>query len=152
MTRPPKPNARMEQPLSTPRRASAKREAWWLPFALGIAGIVVVWAGSLAGLWWVATPTGLAIGLLVPRTGTALVVAAVVGVLGWGIPLAVQALSVPIGRTAAVVAGIMGLGSNGAIVVVVTLVVALLFAIAGAWVGSAIRRLLLLVWPMYGNP
>jgi hypothetical protein len=124
------------------RPVPIERAPWWLLPAATIAGIAVIWAGNLFGLWWLATALGVALGLSLPRAGAAIAAAAIAGVLGWGLPLLQQSLSVPIGRTASVVAGIMGFGAgNGAIVVAVTLLLAVLLAVTGAWVGSAARRL-----------
>jgi len=109
-----------------------------------VLGIAVVWVAAAGGLWWMPLPVGLVVGLIL-RGGRAIVaVTALAAALGWGLPLAARALSAPVGKTASVVAGILGLGAGngaGAVVVVVTLVLAALLGLAGAWVGAALRRL-----------
>ncbi len=132
----------MRQRSATRRVVPIERAPWWLLPAVTIAGIAVVWAGNLFGLWWLATVLGVVLGLSLLRAGVAIATAAIAGVLGWGLPLLQQSLSLPIGRAASVVAGIMGFGAgNGAIVIAVTLLLALLLAVTGAWVGSTFRRL-----------
>jgi len=107
-----------------------------------VLGIAVVWAAAGGGLWWMPLPVGLVVGLIL-RGGRAIVaVTALAAALGWGLPLAARSLSAPVGKTASVVAGILGLGAGaGVVVVVVTLVLAALLGLAGAWVGAALRRL-----------
>jgi len=123
---------------------SRRRKTGLGPAALvTVVGVAVVWAGAVDGLWWAPLLTGFVIGVIL-RGGRAIVAAAgLVAVLGWALPLAWQALHSPIGKVAAVVAGILGLSTtSGPVVIVVTLVLALLLGLAGAWVGAALRRLI----------
>lgn len=107
-----------------------------------IVGAVVVGAGNPAGLWWLAMIVGVAIGLLLRGAAAALSASALAGVLGWGLPLAWQALSFPVTPTAGVVAGIMGLGAgNSTAVIIATLLLAALLGLSGGWLGIALRRL-----------
>ena len=95
-----------------------------VPAAVILALIVSV-AGVLAGAWWAPFLAGLAIGAVQPRARVAIPAGAVVGLLGWALPLA----------------AIMGFGHQGAIPVVLTCVVGVLLGLTGAWLGSAARTL-----------
>lgn len=115
------------------------------PAALAtVGGLAVIWLANIFGLWWVTLLAGLGIGLMLRPMRSVFVAAGLAGALGWGAPLAWQALSVPIGAAASTVAGIMGFGaSNGALIVVATLLLGAIYCAAGAWVGVALRRLAL---------
>ncbi len=115
----------------------------YITLALTVLGVAVVWIANLAGLWWVTSLAGLAIGLVVQRGRVAFGLAALAGLLGWAAPLAIASVGLPIGQAASVVAGIMGFGTaNGYLVVAVTVLLGLLLCLSGAWVGVALRRLL----------
>jgi hypothetical protein len=121
-----------------------RRKTGFGPAALlTVVGVAVVWAGAVDGLWWVPLLVGFVIGIIL-RGGRVIVAAAgLAAILGWALPLAWQALYSPVGTVATVVAGILGLGTaNGSIVIVVTFALALLLGLAGAWVGAALRRLI----------
>ena len=105
-----------------------------------LVGIVVVWAANHFGLWWVTTLVGVAIGVGFRGTLKVLGAASLVAVAGWGLDLAFQSLTEPLGSAATTVAGIMGFGQAGIIVVVLALVFAWLLAAVGAWLGAAARR------------
>jgi hypothetical protein len=98
--------------------------AWWLPFLVGLAVGVLGTPGSR--LPW-----------LVPRGG---VPAAVAGaVLGWAVPLWVLALrGQPVGATARAIAALAGLPPHAAVAVTVTLLLAALQVLAGAWLARAV--------------
>ncbi len=91
-----------------------------------------------AGLWWILLVTGFGLGLLL-RGRWAWLGALLTGGLGWGIPLFWQARDTPVGSVADVLGGLLGVPAAAA--VVLTLLVAVLLALAGAWVGIAARRL-----------
>jgi hypothetical protein len=105
-----------------------------------LASVVVVWAANAFGLWWVTLLVGAALGLLLRGTRRMLAAAALAGLSGWGLPLLWQALHLDLGATATVVAEIMGFGSSGFVVVLLALVFGLLLSLAGAWLGTALRR------------
>jgi hypothetical protein len=111
-----------------------------LRVALGVlvAGVAIVWIGALWGLWWVTVPVGLAVGGIVQSARPALLLALVAGAAGWAGPLAWQSLSVDSMRTAAVVSGIMGAGSNGWTIILFSLCLAALLCAVGAWVSLAL--------------
>ena len=106
-----------------------------------IVGIAVIWAGNVHGSWWITPLVGFVMGLFLIGAWT-IVAAALAGLLGWGLELAWQAITLPIGRAASVTAGIMGFGTRqGYVVIVVTLLLGLLLCLCGAWLGAALRRL-----------
>lgn len=115
-----------------------------LTLLLVLAGIVATWAGNLQGVWWITPLAGLVIGLALRGAWVIVGAAFLVGLLGWGLELAWLAISLPIGRAASVVAGIMGFGTGqGGVVIAVTLLLGVLLCLGGAWIGAALRRLLL---------
>ena len=107
--------------------------------AIVIVAAVVAVAGVLAAAWWAPFVAGLAIGLVQPRARFAVPAGAAIGLLGWGVPLAVIQIQYGAGAAAASLAAIMGFGHQGAIPVILTLVVGLLLGLTGAWLGSAGR-------------
>jgi len=123
---------------------SRRRKTGFGPAALVTAvGVAVVWAAAVDGLWWAPLLAGFVIGVILWGGRAIVPTAGLVAVLGWALPLAWQALHSPIGKVATVVAGILGLGTTrGPVVIVVTLVLALLLGLAGAWAGAALRRLI----------
>ncbi len=131
-------NAVRNAVVSTPRARS---------IVAGAAGAVVVWIGAGTGVWQLTPVVGLALGLgLGGREGFG--AAAVSSFAGWAIPLAIRALSLSIGPTAAVVGGILGLGAhNGTVVIVATPILGALLGLAGAWIGTAARGMALAVYP-----
>ncbi len=92
---------------------SRRRKTGRGPAALvTVVGVAVVWAGAVDGLWWAPLLVGFVIGVIL-RGGRAIVATAgLVAAFGWALPLAWQALHDPIGKVAAVVAGILGLGTT----------------------------------------
>jgi hypothetical protein len=109
--------------------------------AVVIVAAIVSVAGVLAAAWWAPFVAGLAIGLVQPRARFAVPSGAAIGLLGWGLPLAVIQIQYGAGTAAASLAAIMGFGHQGAIPVVLTLVVGTLLGLTGAWLGSAARAL-----------
>jgi hypothetical protein len=123
---------------------SRRRKTGFGPAALvTVVGVAVVWAAAVDGLWWAPLLAGFVIGVILRGARAIVTTAGLVAVLGWALPLAWQALHSPIGKVATVAAGILGLGTTrGPVVIVVTLALALLLGLAGAWVGAALRRLI----------
>ncbi len=111
---------------------------------IGFAGVAVIGLFGQIGWWWVTFLVGLALGVALPRARRALVVALVVGALGWGLPLALLAVSAPVGGVAAAVAGLVGLPAavGTMVVILATLLVGCILSVVGAWVGLTGRRLL----------
>ncbi|MEV6235283.1 hypothetical protein [Lentzea sp. NPDC051838] len=107
---------------------------------IGVAVAVLDAAGLLAGWWWV---TVLVAALAAYRfAGKRVLLAVLVGTaLAWGLSMLVQAGS-QLGAVADLVAA-MALNARGLgwVVIVVSLVYALLLALAGSWLGGVVRRL-----------
>jgi hypothetical protein len=108
-----------------------------------VAGAALIAAGAAAGLWFVPFIVGLAAGLanrigawrarvLVPAVAAA-------AIAGWGIPLWWPALrGEPAGGTARVIAALAGQPASAAAGVLVTLLVGVLQALTGLWLGRAL--------------
>jgi hypothetical protein len=115
--------------------------AWWLVIVL--AGTLVIAGAAELGLWFVPFLAGLAVGLLAPRGWRlrhTLPAVLVMALLGWGIPLYWPAVvqGQPAGATARVVAALAGIPPHAVFGVVFTLLVAVLQAAVGLWLGRAL--------------
>lgn len=110
-----------------------------------VVAAAVVAAGAYAGAWFVPFLAGLAVGAAPPRFAFPSVPeTALAAVVGWAVPLWVLALrGLPAGATARVIAGLAGLPPYAVITVAVTLLLAALQVLAGAWLARAVlpRRL-----------
>jgi len=110
--------------------------------AIGSTALALTWLGVQSGWWWLTPIAGLLIGLLLRPARLALLIALVVGALGWGLPLAILAFSAPVGPVAAAVESIIGLTSTGgAVIIVLTVALGGVLSVVGAWVGIAGRGL-----------
>jgi hypothetical protein len=112
----------------------------WAAGCLGAA--VVIAGGSALGWWFVPFIVGVAAGIAA-RYGrwplrVALLAVTVTAAAGWGIPLWWSAWGAPAGATARVVAALAGLPPHAAVAIVVTVVVAVIQALAGLWLGRAL--------------
>ena len=107
-----------------------------------VFALIVSVAGVLAGAWWAPFIAGLMIGAVQPRARFAVPAGAVVGLLGWALPLGAIQVQYGAGPAASSLAAIMGFGHQAAIPVVLTLMVGLLLGATGAWLGSATRTLI----------
>jgi uncharacterized oligopeptide transporter (OPT) family protein len=114
-------------------------KAWLAPGVSALTAAVDLTA-LLLGWWWATfVAAAVAAGLLV---GKRIVAAVLVGTLvAWGISLPAQAGARTI--DVADLVGALALNTRGLgwLVIVVTLVYALLLALAGTWLGAAARRL-----------
>jgi len=108
--------------------------------AIFIAGLFISLASVLVGAWWAPFTVGLAMGIAEPQPRRAAPLGAVMGLLAWSLPLASAHLRYGLGPSAESLAAIMGFGRQGAIPLVLTMVVGLLLGLTGAWLGSAARR------------
>jgi hypothetical protein len=114
--------------------------AWIFLFVIGAAGIAL---GAAADAWFAPFLVGLVAGLAVRfggwRTRTMLADVSAMAVAGWGIPLALMALHrQPAGAVARVIAALAGLPGHAAVGVALTLLIALVQALAGFWLGRAV--------------
>ena len=112
--------------------------------------LIISVAGVLAGAWWAPFVAGLLIGSIQPRARFAIPAGAVIGLLGWGLPLAAVQVQYSAGGAAQSLAAIMGFGHQAAIPIVLTLVVGLLLGLTGGWLGSAARSLVIPLPPFRG--
>jgi hypothetical protein len=111
------------------------------------AGTVVVALGAALGLWYLPFIAGLVVGVLTFLRGPgflrATVALTVVGPVPWAVVLILRSLmGDTIGGTARTVAGLAGLPPFAAVTILLTLLVALLEASVGNWLGRALCRLL----------
>ena len=103
------------------------------------AVVTVVVAGTAAaGLWFVPFAAGVAAGLASLRRPGVVPAAALGAVAGWALPLWILALrGLPAGATARAIAALAGIPPYAAVAVAVTLLLAALLTLAGAWLARA---------------
>jgi hypothetical protein len=106
-----------------------------------ILALIISVAGVVAGAWWAPFVAGLVVGVAQPRARFAIPAGAVIGLLGWALPLAAVQIQYGAGSAAQSLAAIMGFSHQAAIPVVLTLLVGTLLGLCGAWLGSAARSL-----------
>jgi hypothetical protein len=113
----------------------------WVAACLG--GAALVWAGALAGWWFMPFLAGLAAGAAAHfghwRLRVSLPAAVIIAAAGWGAALWWLDLhSHPEGAVARVIASLAGLPPHAATAIAGTLLVAVLQAAAGLWLGRAL--------------
>jgi hypothetical protein len=115
---------------------------WSGLFLTAVGGAALTWAGALAGIWFGPLLVGVLAGACFPWTRAGVTAplgaacAAAIG--GWSVPLVVRAgQGQPVAATAREVAALAGLPAYAALVISLSLVVAVLQASAGFWVGRA---------------
>jgi hypothetical protein len=100
---------------------------------------IVVALTAAAGLWFVPFVAGVAAGLLSLRRPKAVPAAVAGSVAGWALPLWILALrGLPAGATARAIAALAGIPPYAAVTVIVTLLLAALQTLAGAWLARAL--------------
>ena len=104
-----------------------------------LGGIMLSLAGMFLGWWWVTFATGIAIGLALPRTWTALVAGATSGLVAWSEPLIESNAQYGLGPTSLSIAAIMGANGAALIPIALTVIVGVLLGLTGSWLGAAIR-------------
>lgn len=113
------------------------------PTGAAMLAVIVIAVGAFAGLWFVPFAAGLAIGLATRRRRlrSVLPVTVTVAATGWAVPLAWQAADgEPIVATAKVVAALAGVPASAGLVLAATLLVPVIQALAGAWLGRVVRK------------
>jgi hypothetical protein len=100
---------------------------------------ILAYVAVTLGAWWAPFLFGLMFGIIQPRGRIAVPFGALIGLVAWLIPLMSSDSRYGLGPTAESLAAIMGFGHQGAIPVILTLVVGLLLGLTGAWLGSAGR-------------
>jgi hypothetical protein len=103
------------------------------------AALVFSAAGAHFGLWWVPFLVGAAISVLRWRPRTVVLAVAAGAAAGWALQLWAMAwASLPVGATARSIAALAGLPPYAATAIAVTLLLAALQALTGAWLARAI--------------
>jgi hypothetical protein len=108
-----------------------------------LAGGLSIMATALAGLWFIPFLVGVVAGLAnwigAWRTIVAVPAVAVMAAVGWAAPLWFGVLrGQPYGAVARVIAAMLGLGGHAAAGMAVTVLVAVVLALAGYWAGRAV--------------
>jgi hypothetical protein len=112
----------------------------WFVIALVVGGAISL-AGVLIGDWWLTFPAGLLIGAALGPGRLAIPTGALAGLVGWGLPLALEQDRYGLGPTATSLAAIMGFTGEAAVPVILTCLVGVLLGLSGAWLASAVRSL-----------
>lgn len=112
----------------------------WMVWFLVAIELAIVWITNHFGLWYVAFVVGAANGAVMDKTKNAFISTWLATVLGWALPLVWQSLFYPIGATAASVAGMMGFGHQGVLVVIVTILLPFLLGTTGIWLCRAFLK------------
>jgi hypothetical protein len=108
-----------------------------------LAGVLLIVAGAVLGWWFMPFAASVLAGLANRvgrwRTRVALPAVAIVAALGWAVPIVWSVLNgQPYAAVARVIAALLGLPANAAVGIAVTLVVAVVQAVAGYWLGRAL--------------
>ncbi|MER7585256.1 hypothetical protein [Kitasatospora sp. NPDC097691] len=139
----PEPTATAPTPASAGTTAPGPRRATAAIVTL-VGGTAATALGTLAGLWFVPFLVGAAAGATsrfarTPRPSRGYLTAPLAAVLGWAIPLGVQALGgAPVGEVARTTAALAGLPPLATAIVAVALLIAAVQALLGAWVGRTL--------------
>lgn len=132
-----------EQVREEGQAALGWRRATWSGLVLtAVGGAALIWAGALGGIWFGPLLVGVLAGAGFPwtRVGVAAAfgAACTAAIGGWSVPFVVRAgQGQPVAATAREVAALAGLPAYAAIVISLSLAVAVLQASAGFWVGWA---------------
>jgi hypothetical protein len=96
-------------------------------------------SGAYLGLWFVPFVVGAGVGVFAPRGRGAVLTVTAGATAGWAIALWIMALNhLPVGATARAIAALAGLPPYAAVAIAVTLLLAALQALAGAWLARAV--------------
>ncbi|HUY72945.1 MAG TPA: hypothetical protein VMW11_00370 [Candidatus Dormibacteraeota bacterium] len=111
----------------------------WLLAATLLVVFALTAVAFVFGAWWAPFVAGVAIGAAGGRARVAIPLGAAVGLLAWSAPLVFDQVRYGLGPAASSLAAIMGFGHQGAIPLVLTLLVGTLLGLTGAWLGSVAR-------------
>jgi hypothetical protein len=125
----------------------ARRPLGWVACFVLLAAVLA--ATAWAGAWFVPFVAGAGAGVASLRWRRMVLLAVAAAVAGWAVPLWVQALrGLPVGATARAIASLAGLPPYAGVTIVLTLLLAALQALAGAWL---VRALLPRGWRRTGS-
>lgn len=115
------------------RRSSA-------PTGVGLLlGILITWGLLSMGLWWVSFILSAVWAWMVSPRRVQFGGAILMSLVGYSIALAWVQRPSALGTEARVAAEIMGFGPHGALIFLLTALLAVLLSLAGAWLGRALR-------------
>lgn len=128
-----------DDPAAVVRRTASRGQR----YAAVAVGAAFVAASTAVGLWFAPFALGVFLGVMGLardlRSRTALWCGAAAAALGWAVPLVVRAVAgEPVVATARVAAAMTGLPAVGWIFIAVTLLIAALQAMMGAWLGRSL--------------
>ena len=108
-----------------------------------LVGALIIMATALAGWWFIPFLAGVLAGLAnwvgAWRTRVAVPAVAIMAAAGWAVPLWYAVLKgQPYGAVARVIAAMLGLPGYAAVGIGVTVLVAVVLALAGYWAGRAV--------------
>lgn len=106
-----------------------------------LVALIFALIGVLLGAWWAPFLVGIALGLVIPRARVAIPFGALLGLVAWLLPLAAIQIRYGLWPTASALGAIMGFDHQGAVPIILTLLVGTLLGLAGAWLGSSARAL-----------
>lgn len=139
------PPAAPARPPAThyPSWTNRHRGSLWLWLLAWLAAVVVLAVAAPLGLWFMPFLAGLAAGITARagrwRLRVSLPAVILLGVVGWGAALCWLVLHrLPEGAVAREVAALAGLPPHAAVAIVVTLLVAVIQAVTGLWLGRAL--------------
>jgi hypothetical protein len=126
-----------------PSWTNRHRGSLWLWLLACLAAVVVVAVTALLGLWFMPFLAGLAAGIAARaghwRLRVSLPAVILLAAAGWGAALWWLVLhQLPEGAVAREVAALAGLPPHAPVAIVVTLLVAVIQAVAGLWLGRAL--------------
>jgi hypothetical protein len=105
-----------------------------------LSAIVIGVVGVLFGYWWAPFVAGAAIGLLAGPARVGIPFGALCGLVSWLLPLAGTQVRYGLGPTSSSLAAIMGFGHQGAVPLILSLIVGTLLGVTGAWLAYSARR------------
>jgi hypothetical protein len=132
-----------EAPAADPPAVVRRTASRGQRYATVAVGAVVVAASTAVGPWFAPFALGVFLGVLGMvrnlRASTALWCGAGAAALGWAVPLVVRAVAgEAVVATARVAGAMIGLPAVGWLFIVVTLLIAVLQAMIGAWLGRSL--------------